>query len=89
MMDITKQSKQAIIIPQNNSDNIFIPLSMHGPVPYIPIRKPTKHELDTCNQVTLTSFERWDYDLFLTDENYELNDLHVTYNNIRDDINKL
>ena len=34
----------------------------------------------------LTSFERWESDMFLTDENYKLSDLHVTYNNIRDDV---
>ena len=84
-IDITKQSRQAIIVPQDNSNNIHIPLLMHGPVPYIPIRKPTKHELNTCNQVTLTSFERWDPSLFLTSEDHVVNELVITYNDIQDD----
>ena len=52
---------------------------MHRPVPYISIRKPTKHESNTCNQVTLTSFERWDPDLFLTSESHKLNELGITH----------
>ena len=59
---------------------------MYRPVSYIPIRKPMKRKLDTCNQVTLTSCERWDPDLFLTNESYKLSDLYVTHNDIRNNV---
>ena len=58
---------------------------MHGPVPDIPIRKPTKHELNTYNQITLTSFERWDPDLFLTSESHKLNELRINHDGTQSD----
>ena len=79
---ITKQSKQLIFLPQDNSNNIYISFPMHEPVQYVSRCKPTKFELDMCDQVTLTSFERWDPDLFLTEKSNKLSELYETHDDI-------
>ena len=37
--DITKQSRQAVIFPE---DNVELDINMKGPVPYLNVRKPTQ-----------------------------------------------
>ena len=46
-VDITHKSRQAIIIPNNDDEakeSIELPLSMHGPVPYLSVRRPSESE---------------------------------------------
>ena len=88
-IDIRQLSEQAIIFPnsENNvNDNIKLPLYMHGPVPYLPVRKPSDEEYDSCPMLELTSFERWDPNLFLSDESINLDQICVNPDEIDHDI---
>jgi len=38
----------------------LFPLRHHGPLPYIPIRRPTEEEMQDCVQLKLTSRDDWD-----------------------------
>ena len=40
-------------------DGTVIPLKHHGELPYIDIRRPTAHEIDTCRRLSLTSADDW------------------------------
>lgn len=76
LIDVLQRSHQAIIVPQDDEDDIHIPISLHGPVPFIPVRKPTKDEFHSCEHVILTSFERWDPNLFLSDATHNISKFH-------------
>ena len=49
--DITGQSQQAIIIPEKD---IILPLLVHGPTLYLPVRYPTDQEMEECEKIELT-----------------------------------
>ena len=76
IIDVLNKSHQAIIIPKDDEDDIHIPISLHGPVPYVPVRKPTKDELYSFEHIILTNLERWDPSLFLSDTNHNISDFH-------------
>ena len=44
----------------DNVNNVRIPLEHHGPLPYIPVRRPTNEEILTCDEIILTSTNDWD-----------------------------
>ena len=56
-LDITKQSKQAVIFSE---DNVELDIKMKGPVPYSNVRKPSQDEINNCPHLTLTSADDWD-----------------------------
>ena len=56
LLDQHKVSKHAIWIP--NTD-IHMPLSMHGPISYLPVRYPTDEDLRFGEYVELTSEDSW------------------------------
>ena len=55
--DVTGQSRQAIIVPHRN---MVLPLQVHGPTVYLPVRYPTDSGLDDCERIELTSTDHWD-----------------------------
>ena len=52
MIDVLNKSQQAIIIPNHD---LSIPIKMKGPVPYIPVCKPTENKIKNCECITLTN----------------------------------
>jgi hypothetical protein len=54
---LSSKSTHSIYIPEHN---LKIPLSMRGVISYIPVRKPTVQELESCWWITLTSDMEWD-----------------------------
>ena len=57
-LDPTGQSNHSVKPPNTETD---IPLLMHGPVSYIPVRYPTDEELQQCERLILTDPEsEWD-----------------------------
>jgi hypothetical protein len=42
---LSSKSTHSIYIPEHN---IRIPLSMHGVISYVPVRKPSIQELENC-----------------------------------------
>ena len=55
--DMNGTSRQAIIIPDKN---IILPLHMHGPMMFLPVRYPTDTEVEECERIELTSMSGWD-----------------------------
>ena len=55
--DIIGNSRQAVVIP---GKNIFLPLLMHGPTMYLPVRYPSDSEMEECERLELTSPDGWD-----------------------------
>lgn len=47
---------QRIVTP----DGITLPLCVHGGLPYLPLRPPTDHELETFPHIIMTSDDDWD-----------------------------
>ena len=47
---------QQIVFPDGNK----IPIEYDGVLPFIPIRRPTPDEIDTCQRLLLTSNDEWD-----------------------------
>ena len=57
-LDHTGNSTHSVIPARSKVD---IPLSMNGPVSYIPVRYPTDEEMDQCEHLTLTDPDsEWD-----------------------------
>ena len=56
-LDHRKDSQHAIVFPDSD---IVVPLSMMGPISYLPVRYPSAYELDTCLGVHLTEDTTWD-----------------------------
>ena len=59
-------------------DGTCIELQYDGVLPYIPIRRPTPEELDSCEQILLTSKDEWDphsYQGFVSSLQQDTNDL--------------
>ena len=50
---------QTVQIPQGN-DGIIIPIQHYGPLPFIPVRRPTNEEIITCEEFCLTPEEDWE-----------------------------
>ena len=50
-LDVQNISTHSVIFP---SHDIELPLHMHGPVSYLPVRYPTESELDRCLHLELT-----------------------------------
>ena len=48
---------QSVRIP---SLECVIPVDYHGPLPYLPIRRPTADEMERCRHFAITSREHWD-----------------------------
>ena len=63
MIDVLSKSQQAIII---SNHDLSITIKTKGPVPFIPVHRPTENELKYCECINLTSEERWEPDLFLS-----------------------
>ena len=55
-VDITNKSRQALFIPDTDYE---LPIQMNGPVPFIPVRKPTDNDLEFCEIYDITSPEEW------------------------------
>ena len=55
--DVLQTSRQAIILPDKD---IVLPLEMSGPVPYLPVRRVTKEELESCEWLELTGELPWE-----------------------------
>lgn len=53
-------SQHAIIASAENGDIITMPLSMQGIISFLPPTKPTLEELETCEQIVMTSDAIWD-----------------------------
>ena len=53
----TESTTQTMHFP---SENMTILIEYEGPLPYITIRRPTQHELDSCHRLTLNSSFDWD-----------------------------
>ena len=52
-------------------DGTIIPVEYDGVLPFLPVRRPTPVEIDTCKRVTLTSSNEWNpfqYSGFITQE---------------------
>ena len=45
-IDVRETSKQALIFPSH--DSYEIPFKFKGPVPFIPVRKPSEEEMEQC-----------------------------------------
>ena len=61
------------------SDGTILPLLYEGVLPYLPIRKPTPDEIDTCTRLSITSEHEWDpysYEGFVSSITQEANDYH-------------
>lgn len=67
---VTGKSRQEIIIPEKD---IILPLRMYGPVPYFPVRNPCDNELDMCHWLELSSEEKWDPEIAIGNEKFEIN----------------
>ena len=50
--DVEGKTRQAIVIPERN---ITLPLQQNGPTLHLPVRYPTRNELDECERIELTS----------------------------------
>lgn len=57
IIDVQNISTQSVIFP---TDNFNIPIDFHGPVPYLPIRYPTKEDMETCEHLDIPPNELWD-----------------------------
>lgn len=55
--DVTGKSQQAIII---SDQNIILPLQMHGPTMFLPVRYPSDTGVKECERIELTSMSGWD-----------------------------
>ena len=51
-----ENNAQTVSLP----NGIKIPILHNGPLPYIPVRRPTAIELDTCENVDITEHNNWD-----------------------------
>ena len=85
--DLNGTSRQAIIIPDQN---ILLPLHMHGPTTFLPVRYPTDTELQECERIELTSMSGWDpygetrlnlnaVDTIFGDDSYSSMELHTLF----------
>ena len=78
-----RNSSQDIIIP---NDDISIPLERNGPIPYIPISKPTQNDIEWLPRITMTSDENEWGPLFIFNSNdtnlytYLENDFDILHN---------
>ena len=63
MLDHTGKSSHSVYFPK---EDIRLPLQMKFPISYLPVRRPTSEELDTCQILTLTSTDQWAPELFET-----------------------
>ena len=76
------RSSQNIII---NKDNVTMPIEMNGPIPYIPVSKPTWNDLENLPRLKLTSDEiEWDPQYIFNGENngkypYLEDDSNISY----------
>ena len=55
-VDLTSNSRQALILPESGLE---LPILMNGPVPYLPVRKPTADDIASCEIFDITSPEEW------------------------------
>ena len=53
-VDPTNKSRQALFTPDTNLE---LPIQMNGPVPFLPVRKPTNYNLEFCEIYDITSPE--------------------------------
>ena len=62
------------------SDGTTLPLKYDGVLPYLPIRRPTPEELDTCERISLTPEFEWNpysYEGFVSTMKKDANDLQL------------
>ncbi len=64
---LSSKSTHSIYVPEYD---VRIPLSMRGVISYVPVRKPSVRELETCRWINLTSDMEWDPH----SEEFELNE---------------
>ena len=78
-----RNSTQDIKIPK---DDISLPLEMNGPIPYLPISKPTQNDIEWLPRITITSEEEeWDPQFIFNGRGTNLysyleNDFDISYN---------
>ena len=61
------------------SDGTILPIKYDGVLPYLPIRRPTPNELDTCTRISITPEHDWDpysYEGFVSTMKRDANHLH-------------
>ena len=56
-LDLNGRSTHSVYFPDQD---IRIPLQLHGPISYLPVRYPTDEELEFCPTLDLTSHDEWD-----------------------------
>ena len=65
-IDQRNTSTHSVFFPENN---IRLPLQMHGPISYLPVRYPSNEEMEFCPMLDLTSQDEWDPTCIETLEN--------------------
>ena len=74
-IDVRETSKQALIFPSH--DSYEIPFKFKGPVPFIPVRKPSEEEMEKCRIFDITNDYPWNPEYFMSSPSQEIDAISV------------